>query len=1504
MAVHFTSDERDQTSPIDVRLFRPDTGNWTEPVAFEPPLGDEVLADLRWYLEVFSTWPTGPDHERAARIEAQMENWGRALLDSITPDHEAAQVWRYFVDIPSDGKLVTIDAIDPRVLRLPWELLADEGGHLFSAGIGVRRRLKKIAGTQVKPFALPVRVLVVVSRPKGASFIDPRAVSRPLLDALDTLGDRVATEFLYPPTLKELTDRLRDRAAPPVHVVHFDGHGVYDADLGLGYLLFEKGNHQRDRVDANRLGTLLNHCGVPLMVLNACQSAAQEEANPYASVAARLIRAGVGSVLAMNYSVLVAAARKFVEAFYGGLAGGLSVGRAVDEGRYALYADVERHTVTRPNKKGDMVELTIRLIDWFLPALYQQSTDPVVFQTNLPISQPTTLPISQPTTLPTSQSTTPPPSQPPPPPPALTDPNAPGGLPAPPRHGFHGRAREMLRLERALAEHRAVVLHGFGGMGKTALAAEAGRWFHRTRRFPGGAAFVSFEHGGSLDQLCSWVAQSVSGDKNYLLHKDDPVAAVGQLLRERPALVILDNFESVIGPDPLMPPEELIEVLDAVWRWTSPESRTTHHAPRLLITTRDTTFNDARFAPSKHCAHVALGGLATPDALELAAAVLDDHGIDRAAIPRQELVDLMAHLGGHPLSLTLVLPHLREYTPAELSARFEELLPGFTQGQAAERNESLAVSLEFSLRRLGEETRAALPDLAVFQGGCMEYDLLAITGMDEELWRAARAELEAAALVTAESVPGVTVPFIRFHPTLAPYLATLLAAERRAELEERYWRRYHALANYLYNADTQTPHQARAIALREMPNLRRALDLALARAAADADAAAEAVDFATRIAKFLDNFGRWRERDAMMARIANSGLRIANGEGLTKAEYMLLSQQGETLWQQGRAAEAEKVFHGLLARLEGEAAYDADYDRAMTLIRLGRCLAAQGRPAQAIEFHRRALAGFERLSESSESAKKMAAACHVDWADNLTAIGQFNEAEEHYETALPILREIDDHRSVGATLGQLGTLALERGELGQARERYAEALETFRALGEPREEAVWWHQLGRVAEEAAERGSGDWDEAERCYRESLKLEEQMNNPKGVAQTCNQLALVAVGAGRPADAERWYLRAIELGKELRYYAELGKWLSNLADLYLSQGRLDEAESYARRAAEIKETLDLSAAPWTTYAILAQIAEARGRAEEAARWRRKEQESYAAYAGSSHVVQQLQPLIQPVVAACQGNEEARAVLEPILQAVERADEELARAIHRVLDGERNAEILTADLGRSAIVIRTILAQLSGEVPPTPQTAQASSPPEEGTGRGSSAGAGAEAALAHLRQQWAPVIGAVVAVAQAGAPVPADLDAFLDQMGDTDDWRALVAVLRRILAGERDPERLLPGLDATDTLIVGEVLRGLGVETGTPPLLEPGAASQQIGLDDLFHMVSQACRPDAPPGLGEQLYALTHRFSRDPNAPPDVQALGRALNRILSGDRDPDLSALPPELVQAVRRLLEAI
>ena len=125
------------------------------------------------------------------------------------------------------------------------------------------------------------------------------------------------------------------------------------------------------------------------------------------------------------------------------------------------------------------------------------------------------------------------------------------------------------------------------------------------------------------------------------------------------------------------------------------------------------------------------------------------------------------------------------------------------------------------------------------------------------------AELASASADQPRRSPGTSVcRYIKFHPTLAPALAGRLEEGQRAALEERFRRAYHELASYLYQSDNKTPIQARAIAARELPNLRRALDLHLA--AGDLDAAVELAD---SIAKFLDVFGRWRERDGVMEKV-------------------------------------------------------------------------------------------------------------------------------------------------------------------------------------------------------------------------------------------------------------------------------------------------------------------------------------------------------------------------------------------------------------------------------------------------------------------------------------------------------------------------------------------------------------------------------------------------------------------------------------------------------------
>ncbi len=391
---------RGATFPVTIRF--PAQGANAGPFKFTPPLDAKVLTDLYWYLEVYPSWPTEIDDQRARLVEASLRNWGRKLFRKVFGDGDARTLFNEFKRAPAGAHLLTVDIAfkvdddDEKeqarlkqavhdLAGLPWELLADEGGHLFNLKppITVRRRLQKTNAPVERPRQLPVRVLMAVSRPEDATFIDPRTIAAPLLDALETLGNSVEVEFLRPPTLAALQSRLDDESLPPVDILHFDGHGVYRHDTGLGYLLFEDSQHGSDRVNADQLGTLLNQRGVAVVILNACQSAKAEETNPFGSVASRLVEAGIGSVVAMNYSLLVSTAERLAAVLYGNLAAGLTVGQALDSARRKLLSDTVRGSILRDGK-----EIAFHLTDWFLPALYQQTSDPAPFRGASPLASP------------------------------------------------------------------------------------------------------------------------------------------------------------------------------------------------------------------------------------------------------------------------------------------------------------------------------------------------------------------------------------------------------------------------------------------------------------------------------------------------------------------------------------------------------------------------------------------------------------------------------------------------------------------------------------------------------------------------------------------------------------------------------------------------------------------------------------------------------------------------------------------------------------------------------------------------------------------------------------------------------------------------------------------------------------------------------------------------------------------------------------------------------------
>jgi len=1302
-------------------------GSELKSLPFVGPLTAKDRQDIQWYLEVYGAHSLGdPDDEDARRIVTQLPAWGKALFDAVFRDRATARLFNAFQDSEDEGRLLTITAEHPAILALPWELLHDPapgGTFLFheTPRISIRRRVAGATGGRPAFKAQAkdrLHLLFVVSRPEGAGFLDPRADAQAVLDALERHAPGCFTwEFLRPATIDGLVERLEDKTQTPVDILHFDGHGVFDRHGGLperaeeskdvleqilsgqllkekkekeekvdgaaqsppntGYLLFEKPDGPPDLVSAQRLGENLHRHKVALVILSACQTAALgDNDEPMGCVAARLTAAGIPAVVAMTHSVLVHTTRALFGAFYKELAQGRGIGESLDNARRYLKNNPQKYEVVRCKPETGPEREPLILYDWFLPALYQGGADlPLLKKSGTGVS-----PVNK-------SSAGVPPAFPPP----RTN------VRSRPESGFFGRRRELWDIERWFADKtRRITITGFGGQGKTALAEEAGRWLTRAGMFRA-AAIVRYNEIPGADALAVAVGNIGAVLGESLL--DAQAAEVA--LRKTPTLLILDNLEAVA-------PEPLRQLLDAAVGWSEAGGS------RVLCTTRKPDFGHPSYRVEGTRIHrrIVLKGLGRrevpEDALEWFAELTKLPPPPAVELPRRQklrevLMDLFDRVRFHPHSIRVLAQQLKTRSPDELSRRLDELLSGRDADSEAAANEDtpacLIASLQLSLDQLDEAARRVLPRLGVFQGGAMEPNLLAITEIGKEVWPALRRQLEAAALIEAEPLPGVevktlpgmNVPFLRFHPTLAPLLWGELSADERAGLTAAHRREYHALAAYLYESDNRTPHEARAIAFRELPNL-----LCAVHAALDAGDP-ESVAFATCVNRFLGHFGLNKESEALVAKT-----QAVAGETGSQTWFLAQSNQGEQLYNAGRVMEAAEVFRAVLGKL-GNA---PTYERAVTLGNLGRCFGDGGRPDLAAQHARDAITILEQL-EQTDLVKRQRGVYLTELADALVGQGRYAGARKAYNDGLEVVEELGDLRAQGVSLGQLGTLAMREGKLNEALDRHRAALALFQQLQEPAVEAGAWHNLGIVFEEARQ-----WDEAERHYRESARIREQqglLGGTNRAAATWGSLAIVSEHAGRPEAAEMWYRKTIEGGRKTDDRVGLAKSLSNLANLLQElPGRLAEARQLAEEALTIKKTLDPGATEiWKTYGLLAEIAEKEaetasdgrlkaGLQTNAREYRRLARDAKRNFAGTRHELRQLAPLIHAVVDACTGQPEARQAVTKHQQQMSQAGAELqplSRALDRILAGERDENTLCEGLHPNhAMIIETVLHALS--------------------------------------------------------------------------------------------------------------------------------------------------------------------------------------------------------------------
>jgi tetratricopeptide (TPR) repeat protein len=1154
----------DFTGPDEVSLTccRSGVTEQSGPFAFVSPVGPQDRQHLRWYVEDRPDRPSGGDAARAELVERRLADLGHQLYEALL-GHERATAARALAGTADCEFVVRSD--DVNVLDLPWELLrAPEADvPLATAARGVTRCLP---GAELDEVALPaerLRLLLVIGRPAGTADVRYRSIAKPLQECVGRVSTPVELTVLRPPTLRALEQRLTEarEEGRPFSVLHFDVHGELTADGGT--LLLETDRGGPHRVAVERLAHVVAASAVPVVVLNACESGAVG-AQLETSLAARLSLEGTPSVVAMGYRMKVTAAAEFTASFYEGLLAGDDVTLAVRAGRRRLWEDAaSRHGESPPSPPPAG--------NWLVPVHYLRR------EARFP-----KLPEGRQPSVRREPSAGREPS-------ARREPSVrrepsrrhAGSGPPPGEDPLIGRDDLFLSLELAARRHRVLLLHGMGGIGKSAVATAFSRWWRDTGGVddPRWVVETSFTRGPQgfrdlLDHIGRRIDLSAPGSST----REQWHAHVRGLLLTRRILLVWDGFETVgtmPTPDTVWPEADRRH-LAALVRDIADEGRST-----VLITSRtnETWLGDIR--------RVRVPALPDDEARQYI------RSLDDGRTPPKEADVVERELAGHPLALREIRPLL---TTAEPWAVLE-LLRGEAPRSQPRLPPALTADVAHSFRHLPADVARFLTAVCLLPRTVRAEVLTRLSaapsgrfaGVTAATW--ADVLERAAAVGLLEDLGGDRYAK---HPALSAFLAERWRAEtgddhrfrveREQAIRELAQHEPNPAARFLGESGASTGHaliddQVAMVGMRQSFSVLRELRLW-------SGAEAELLP----LSAFFDRTGLTGSIFGMAARFR---ARLDGTEpdttltwpfrpgGLDGMVWFVVRHHFTPAPHETRAL--LRACRKVVRLLERQPVSPRRQRRLLSVHHELARISRQGANLTDAEQHaRRALALADdpgTWTDQDEDVLPSSFAEPFVFAEeqsiryeilgDLSVIASRQErwdvADAYLRQALAMAESVGDPRDIATALADLGSVTLRKGDLRGARRWYVRALARHAEYGARDRMAEIYGNLGDIASvELRLADAEDW------YRRARGVLEQVNSPRATALNNFRLGEVCRDRGRLTEAEAWYRQALEGFRSLNdgyrtamVHGALGRTAFDLGDLDGARVRHKRAYELFRR-----------------------------------------------------------------------------------------------------------------------------------------------------------------------------------------------------------------------------------------------------------------------------------------------------------------------------------------------------
>ncbi len=964
---------------------------------------------------------------------------------------------------------------------LPWETLYDKANEEFIVA-GARTTLTRLPldvapPSELPPIPRPLKLFGFFASP--LDLVDHERLNAEreqeiLLEAInDPAGqERISIEIEDEAKLEILERSLRDG----YHILHFTGHGISPRDGG-GLLLEDAHGKKLPASVAEVMQAI--ESGVDklrLAVISGCQTARTLHTGAFNDLARELLRQRVPAVIAMQFSITDEGGLKFAEVLYREIAKGVGLERAVHAARRALLEDKQFFI------NNDALAIVLLAADGACLQTTEAESLP-------PQAEPGATYLGD-----------------------RLDPLA---------HGFYGRRREYRKIRDALLhqDQRAVIIHGIGGIGKTALLTHA---INRLRpRFKDVMSFdcrrAALAPETILLELSRYFAAQGMPRLQSLIGQNAPPETladkIARMLTEWPLLIVFDNFESQLDERREFINEDLRVFLTTLVRTTATVSR-------FLFTTRYLFDLDGE-RPS-NLQELPLGDLSRAEALMLMQKLPN--------LAQASYLDKLAVLekfGGHPYALVVLDRHC-SHQPLDQALQDASSLE-------SELREFLAIELNY--RRLSAQARELLDRLAAFR---QAVPFIA-TG-----WVAGERESYAAEWLKKNGRKSIPAEYQNLEETALLRILEEKLPERRVAQNPT-----HLIAE-LIEWGLLTPHrnekQLESLSVHTLVrDFCREAQVGECWNARLHDAAA----FYTNQTKAMKQDDKnqeevWGEIEAFELFLEAEDYNAAI-ESLASAAELL------SRWGDGRYVEknllrllpkvdrrsAATIYNIYGTELDFRGEYEAsleNYERALEIRRgigdlagaasilsnIGNIHSRRGKFEVAMQFYEQS-----RAIDQERGYRLGVANTDQHMGMIYQAGGNYEMALELYEKSLKTKEELDDKSGCARSLAQIGNIHYLQEECEIALEKYRRARVIAEDLRDKDLLSGILHQIGMV-----ENARGEYEKALALFERSREISEELGNRNGVANSEAMIGQVYARFGKFAEAFDRLLFALTAFLELR------------------------------------------------------------------------------------------------------------------------------------------------------------------------------------------------------------------------------------------------------------------------------------------------------------------------------------------------------------------------------------